>query len=72
MFAWKKYSKFLGPQTVYERFQFIYNTILSFCLDCRKDTDVKNTRFVKTNKTKLIIFSKWAVCDCKKSRFIEK
>ena len=42
--------------------------MLSYCLKCTKNTE----RQVKTNKRKLIILSKYAVCDSKKLSFIIK
>ena len=46
--------------------------MLSYCLKCRKNTENKNQSLATTNKGKLIILSKCAVCDTKKSRFIKE
>ena len=46
--------------------------MLPYCLKCRKNTESKNPKFVKTNKGKLMVLSKYAVCDSKKSRFIKE
>ena len=45
--------------------------MLYYCLKCRKNTESKNLKIARTNNGKLIILSKHAVCDSKKSRFIQ-
>ena len=44
----------------------------SYCLKCRKDTENINPRVSKTSNGRTMVLSKYAICDCKKSRFIEK
>ena len=39
--------------------------------EVRKNTESKNMRFAKTNKRKLMLLSKCALCDRKKLRFIK-
>ena len=46
--------------------------MLSHCLNCRKNTESKNQKFVKTKNGGVVLLSKCAVCDSKKSKFIEK
>ena len=46
--------------------------MLLYCLKCRQKTDSKNSKVAKTNKGKLIILLKYAVCDNKKSTFIKE
>ena len=46
--------------------------MLSYCLKCRKNTESKNAKFVKTKKGRIMPLSKCAVCDSKKSKFIKK
>ena len=46
--------------------------MLSYCLKCRKNTESKNAKFVKTKKGRTMPLSKCAVCDSKKSKFIKK
>ena len=41
-------------------------------LNCRKNTESKNQKFVKTKNGGVVLLSKCAVCDSKKSKFIEK
>ena len=48
----------------------IYQTILLYCLQCRKNTESKNPRVANTNKGKSMLLSKYSVCGSKKLRFI--
>ena len=43
--------------------------LLSF-LKCRKNTESKNPKSARTKKLRIILLSKYAVWDCKKSKFI--
>ena len=43
----------------------------SYCLKCRKDTENINPKVSGTSNGKAMILSKCAICDSKKSRFIE-
>ena len=43
----------------------------SYCLKCRKDTENINSRVSKTSNGRTMILSKCAICNSKKSRFIE-
>ena len=45
--------------------------MLIYCFKCRKKQST-DRRLAKINKGKLIISSKFAVCDSKKSRFIKE
>ena len=45
--------------------------MLLHCFRCREKTDSKSPRAAKTNKEKLTILSKFAICDTKKLRFIK-
>ena len=42
------------------------------CLKFRKNKEIINPRFSKTNNGKTMMLSKYAVCGSKKSRFIKK
>ena len=42
-----------------------------YCLKCRKDTENINPRVSKTSNGRKMILSKYAICGCKKSRFIK-
>ena len=43
----------------------------SHCLKCRKNTENINPRISKTSNGKIMLLSKYAICDSKKSRFIK-
>ena len=43
----------------------------SYCLKCRKNTENINPRISKTSNGKIMLLSKYAICDSKKSRFIK-
>ena len=44
----------------------------SYCLKCRKYTKNKNPQVSSTSNSKLMILSKCAICNSKKSKFINK
>ena len=46
----KQETKNLKASTVYQRFQSIYKTMLSYCLKCRKNTESKNPKDPKDKK----------------------
>ena len=41
--------------------------LLSYCLRCRKNTESKNPKIIKTKNGRIMLLSKCAVCDSKKS-----
>ena len=43
-----------------------------YCLKCRKNTETKNTKVVRTRNGKIMLLSKYAVCDSRKSKFIKE
>ena len=43
-----------------------------YCLKCRKNTENKNLKVVKTRNGRIMVLSKCAVSDSKKSRFIKE
>ena len=45
--------------------------MLSYFLKCRKNTESKNPKFVKTKNARIMLLSKFAVCNCKKLKFIK-
>ena len=45
---------------------------LSYYLKCRKNTESKNSKVVKTINGRIMRLSKFAVCDSKKPRFIKE
>ena len=44
----------------------------SYCLKCRKNTESKNPKVAKTKNGRIMLLSKCAVCDSKKSKFIKQ
>ena len=44
----------------------------SFCLKCKKHTKNINLRVSSTSNGKVMILSKYAICNSKKSKFINK
>ena len=46
--------------------------MLSYCLKCRKNTESKNRKFVRTKNRRMMLLSKCAACDSKKSKFIKE
>ena len=46
--------------------------MLSYCLKCWRNTESKNQKIAKTKKGKIMLLSKCAVCDSKKSRFMKE
>ena len=46
--------------------------MLSYCLKCKNNTESINPRVLKTSNGKTMIFSKYAICGNKKSKFIKK
>ena len=43
--------------------------MLSYCLKCRKNTESKNPKVVKTKIGRIMLLSNCAVCDSKKFKF---
>ena len=46
--------------------------MLSYCLKCRRNAERKNPQFVRTKNGRIMLLSKCAVCDSKKSKFIKQ
>ena len=44
----------------------------SCCLSCKKNTENTNQKMVKTKNNRLMMSSKCAICNNKKSRFISQ
>ena len=44
----------------------------SYCLSCKKDTENINPKIVRTKNNRLMMLSKCATCNNKKSRFIKE
>ena len=43
--------------------------MLSYCLKCRKNTESKNPKVVKSKNGRTMLLSKCSVCNSKKSKF---
>ena len=46
--------------------------MLSYCLKCRKNTESKNPKVARSKNGRIMLLSKCAVCDSKKSKFIKE
>ena len=46
--------------------------MLLYCLKCRKDTETKSPKLVKTKNVRIMFLLKRAVCGSKKSKFIKE
>ena len=49
--------------------KYYKETMLSYCLKCKKNTESINPKVLKTTKGKTMILSKCAICSSKKSKF---
>ena len=49
------------------KIQTIYETTLSYCLKCRKNTESKNSKVARTKNGRVMLLSKCTVCDSRKS-----
>ena len=49
-----------------------YKTMLSYCLNCRKNTKNINQKISETSNGKTMILSNCIICGTKKSKFIKK
>ena len=46
--------------------------MLLYCLKCRKDTESKNSKILRTENGRIILLSKCTMCNSKKSKFIKE
>ena len=63
---------------IYHHYIYIYMCVyvyiyimLFYCFKCRKNTESKNAKISKANKGKLMLLSKFAMCDSNKARFFK-
>ena len=69
----KEETRNLKNSTVNQRFQTIYKTKLSYCLQGRNNTESKSPKIKKAKKNRRItLSSNCAVYNSKKSRFIKE
>ena len=52
--------------------EYYKETMLSYCLKCRKNTDSINPKVSKTTNGKTMILSKCTTCGSKKSKVIKE
>ena len=46
--------------------------MLSYCLKCRKNTEIKNPKIARTKNGRIMLLSKYAVCDSNKLQFMKQ
>ena len=46
--------------------------MLSYCLKCRKNTESKSPKVVKTKNRRIMLLSKCVVCNSRKLKFIKE
>ena len=46
--------------------------MLSYCVKCRKNTESKNPKVVRTKIGRIMLLSKCAVCNSKESKFLKQ
>ena len=46
--------------------------MLSYCLKCRKNTEIKNPKVVQTKNGRLVLLSKCSVCNSEKLKFLKE
>ena len=46
--------------------------MLSCCLKCRKNTESKNPKVVRTKSGRVMLLSKFSVCNSKKSKLLQE
>ena len=46
--------------------------MLSYCLKCRKNTESENPKIARSKNGRMMLLSKYAVCDSKKSKPIKQ
>ena len=50
----------------------MYKIMLSYCLKCKKNTENKNPKFLKTKNGRVMLLSKCALCNKEKSKFVKE
>ena len=46
--------------------------MLSYCFKCRKNTEIKNPKIARTKNGRIMLLSKYAVCDSNKLQFMKQ
>ena len=46
--------------------------MISYCLKCRKNTESKNPKVVRTKDGRIIVLSKYSVCNIKNWKFLKE
>ena len=66
-------SRFMKQKPNKKSCQWYYKTnMLTYCLVCKKDSENKDAKMIKTKNGRLMLSSKCVVYGSKKSRFIRK
>ena len=52
--------------------KYYKTNILTYCLKCKRNTENKDAKMVKTKNGRIALSSKCAICDSKKSRFMKE
>ena len=45
--------------------------MLPYCLKCKKNTESKNPKVVRTKNGRIMLLSKCSVCNSKKSKYVK-
>ena len=46
--------------------------MLSYCFKCRKNTEIKNPKIARTKNGRIMLLSKYTVCDSNKLQFMKQ
>ena len=46
--------------------------MLSYCMKCRKNTESKNFKVVRTKNGRIMLLSKFSVCNSNESKFLKE
>ena len=71
MRKWKKKSQLKDLIKLIEDFSLFIKSMVSYFLNCRKNTTSKNPKVVKIKDGRIMILSKCAVWDTEKLKFIK-
>ena len=62
----------LNKENYYININIIKDTMLSYCLKCKRNTESINPKVSKTTNGRMMILSTCAICGSKKSKFIKE
>ena len=58
--------------SIFNWLNLIEQTMLIYCVKCRKNTESLNSKISKTKSVRMIMQPKFAVCGIEKSRFLKE